>query len=188
MKFLSNSAAVLGAACMLLPGTSASAQSSMADKCMALHKDKERLNCMRAALESAERQLRAAGIEPDYASAETLAAAGKQAPAPEGDKQEGGMSALGSEQVAVREGRTPDKDKDRQRYQAMIVKFRERVPGRMVFQLDNGQVWEQTAADAQRLHLPKGRPVKVELWATRTGGYRMLLLDQRLTVRVERLL
>ena len=188
MKFPSYSLAALGAACALLLGTAASAQSGMADKCMALHKDKERLNCMRAALESAERQLRAAGIEPDYASAESLAETGKQAPAADSKSKETGLSGLGSEQVAVREGRPPDKDKDRQRYDATIVKFRENVPGRMVFQLDNGQVWQQTAADGQRLHLSKSEPIMVELWSTRTGGYRMLLVKQRQTVRVERLL
>ena len=183
MWYSAKGIAAAAVVCVSLHAGAAWAGTGAAEKCMALPTDGERLECMRAALETAERKLEAAG---------TQSAAAPQAPAAkQGSRDQGkgsadeGLASLGAEQVAVREGR-PTESSEQRRYQAKIVKFYERQPGQMRFELDNGQVWQQTAADAQRLRLSRGEPIAVELWSTLTGGYRRLLIDKRQSVRVER--
>lgn len=182
MTFMEKRKLLTGAVFASLYASTAWAQSGAADKCMTLSTDAERLDCMRTALDEAERKLREAGVQPEAAAETQLAAPERAAPGP----RETGLAALGSEQVAVREGKSAGGDDAERRYHANVVRFRERVPGQMVFELDNGQVWKQTSADSQRLRLREGEALAVELWSTWSGGYRMLLPDRRQTVRVER--
>ncbi|TIX51496.1 hypothetical protein [Alteraurantiacibacter aquimixticola] len=155
------------------------AQSETAERCMALPSDSERIECLYQALLAAEEALaRATPAEtpPEVPAPPPLAPA---APA-------NGLAQLGEEQIAVRQRDFSNSVED-ERFEATVVDFRERVPGRMMFQLDNGQVWQQTGGDAQRLRLPRDEKIAVELWGSWSGGYRMLLKEQNLIARVERL-
>ena len=164
MWSLAKCAAVPVLACVAMLPETVGAQTRSADRCMALPTDAERIECMRDALVAADRLLEMAGIE--------------AAPVPDEAPRTGerGLAALGNERLAG----------DEPRYRARIVDAREFLPGQTRFELDNGQVWQQTAADAQRLILPAGEPLEIELWSSWSGGYRMLLADQRRIVRVER--
>ena len=172
MWSLAKCAAVPVLACVVMLPETVGAQTRSADRCMALPTDPERIECMRDALVAADRLLEMAGIE--------------AAPVPDEAPRTGerGLAALGNERLAGASNRAEQRDEPR--YRARIVDAREFLPGQTRFELDNGQVWQQTAADAQRLILPAGEPLEIELWSSWSGGYRMLLPDQRRIVRVER--
>lgn len=92
---------------------------------------------------------------------------------------------LGAEQVAVRESR----DDETLVVQAMVISHREVGYQKLRVELDNGQIWQQTNGDRQRVlrKLRNSPQFDVELWGTKTGGYRMHIPSQNLTIRVERL-
>lgn len=167
---------ILTVTASLLVASPATAQSDATQHCMALGSDAEKVECLREALQAVEDAL--AQLE---SGTDTPAPAPPPAAAPAA-----ALAQLGEEQLATRQ-RDTSVAEEAERFDAAIVDFRESVPGRMMFQLDNGQVWQQTAADAQRLQLPRGSRIAVELWGSWSGGYRMLLKDQRRVTRVERL-
>lgn len=187
MGWMAKRSGATALACTLLLATAAAAaQTSSADRCMSLSTDDARLDCMRSALERAERVLQDAGIGAVPGSPAAKGRSIDGAVTDDAHKAAAtGLAALGVEQVSSRDA-TGSARREERRYRATIVSFRERLPGQARFEFDNGQVWQQTAADAQRVALRAGEPVQVELWSTWSGGYRMLLPDQRQIVKVER--
>ncbi len=139
-------------------------------QCMELSTDAERLACLNAALDRMDRAL------------ETQPVPAAQPPAPPP------VTDMGAEQVAARQsGRAAQESQQRdESLHAAIVAAREPVPGQMVLELDNGQVWRQIDGDARGLHFASGS-TPVEITRSRLGGYRMTLLDQRQMLRVERI-
>ena len=92
---------------------------------------------------------------------------------------------LGAEQVAKRE----DIDKEQVRVSASIVQHQLVGTGRLRLTLDNGQVWQQTGDDDDRIarRLRGREQIPVEMWQSRSGGYRMYLVDLDRTLRVRRI-
>lgn len=92
---------------------------------------------------------------------------------------------LGAEQVAPGEnvGRHAD------RISAKIISFDVVGVGSLRFWLDNGQVWRQVGDDDQNIRrkIRNAENIPVEMWKSRTGGYRMRILSIDRTVRVKRL-
>ncbi len=102
------------------------------------------------------------------------------------DGDAAGADALGAEQVAARAGeggRAPET-----RYAFTIVSVGESYFGGLEVELDNGQVWRQQRDDGQRIVLREDDPMDVEIWRSdRFGGYRMRLVEQERTLRVQRM-
>ena len=71
---------------------------------------------------------------------------------------------------------------------AKLVNFKEVYPGRLVYILDNGQVWRQRDLDSKKVHLEKGKTVDVEIRHSGFGGYRMKVGDNIRILAVERVL
>lgn len=96
-----------------------------------------------------------------------------------------GRDSLGDAQVAARsEVRVRESE---QRFAYMIVEVDESFFGGLEVTLDNGQVWRQQRDDGQRVLLDEGDPMGVEIWQSdRFRGYRMRLVEQQRTLRVQR--
>jgi len=92
---------------------------------------------------------------------------------------------LGAEQVAVRKG----EKQEAPRVTVMVVSHAEVGYQKLRVQLDNGQVWQQTDGDRVRAitKLRNTPTFAVELWETRSGGYRMHIPELNMTLRVRRL-
>lgn len=92
---------------------------------------------------------------------------------------------LGAEQVA----RQNDEEEDQVRIIASIVEHTVVGTGRLRMTLDNGQVWQQTGDDDDRVarRLRGQTDIAVEMWQSRSGGYRMHLLEVDRTLRVRRI-
>ena len=92
---------------------------------------------------------------------------------------------LGVEQLAARN----DEDKEQVRISARIVAHELVGTGRLRLTLDNGQVWQQTGDDDDRIarRLRGKDELTVEMWQSRSGGYRMYVTDIDRTLRVRRL-
>lgn len=92
---------------------------------------------------------------------------------------------LGAEQVAMRKGNAPELP----RIKAVVVSHSEVGYQKLRVRLDNGQTWQQTDGDRIRA----GRKVRnaptfeVELWKTKSGGYRMNIPSMNMTLRMRRL-
>lgn len=71
---------------------------------------------------------------------------------------------------------------------AEVLSFDVLATGRMRFKLDNRQIWLQTGDDDKnvRRRLKGDGPFPVEMWRSRTGGYRMYFTKIKRTVRVKR--
>lgn len=148
-------------------GQSAADIRSARAQCMALPSDSERLACLNTALDRMETGLEDRAPEP----------APVALPAME----------LGAEQVEARQsGSSVSERAPRETLHAAIIAAQEPIPGQMVLELDNGQVWRQIDGDARALRSIRGS-TPVEITRARLGGYRMTLLDQRQMLRVERL-
>ena len=95
--------------------------------------------------------------------------------------------SLGEEQVAERNGDdTPRAEETR--YAARVVNVEESFFGGLQVELESGQVWRQLRDDGMRIAILDSNPIEdVELWRSNYGGYRMRLVDQRRTIRVERI-
>lgn len=180
-------AALLSAAA--LPAAPAVAQSSAAERCRALPTEQERFACMEEALAAAEAALREAQ-EPESDRGFLGLGIGGRGSDLSGPQASDSPAAqeLGAEQVAALTGeRDAQEQEERQRVHATVVAFRERVPGQLMFELDNGQIWRQTDGDTQRLRLSRGATPEVEMWATRLGGYRMHFLEMDRVLMVQRM-
>jgi len=96
-----------------------------------------------------------------------------------------GSQELGVEQVTPKEKMGGKAD----RVLAKISSFDIVGAGSLRFQLDNGQIWRQIGDDDQniRRRIRNAENIPVEMWKTRTGGYRMRILTIGRTVRVKRL-
>lgn len=57
---------------------------------------------------------------------------------------------------------------------------------RLQVELDNGQIWRQISSDRPYNVFRYDEPREVEIWPTRTGGYRMRIVNADQVVRVER--
>jgi len=92
---------------------------------------------------------------------------------------------LGAEQVSPGE----DVGRNADRISARIVSFDVVGVGSLRFWLDNGQVWRQIGNDDQNIRrkIRKMEDIPVEMWQSRTGGYRMRIVSIDRTVRVKRL-
>lgn len=102
-----------------------------------------------------------------------VASAGEEAP------------ELGAEQVA----RQNDVEEETVRVSARIVDHELVGTGRLRLTLDNGQVWIQTGDDDDRIarKIRGETDIPVEMWQSRSGGYRMHLPGIDRTMRVRRL-
>jgi len=96
-----------------------------------------------------------------------------------------GVDELGAEQVAVLKGETVETP----RTTAIVTRHAEVGYQKVRVWLDNGQIWQQTDGDRVRAirKLRNDPTFAVELWKTRSGGYRMYIPSKNLTLRVKRL-
>lgn len=92
---------------------------------------------------------------------------------------------LGAEQVA----RQNNVEEEQVRISAAIVEHTLVGTGRLRLTLDNGQVWQQTGDDDDRIarRIRGQANIAVEMWQSRSGGYRMHLLEVDRTLRVRRI-
>lgn len=92
---------------------------------------------------------------------------------------------LGAEQVA----RQNDVDQEQVTISASIVEHVLVGTGRLRLTLDNGQVWQQTGDDDDRIarRIRGQTDIAIEMWQSRSGGYRMHLLEADRTLRVRRI-
>lgn len=92
---------------------------------------------------------------------------------------------LGAEQVAELRG----EEVEQIRISANIVSHELVGSGRLRLTLDNGQVWQQTGDDDDRIARKiRGEDnLAVEMWQSRSGGYRMFLVEIDRTLRVRRI-
>lgn len=92
---------------------------------------------------------------------------------------------LGTEQVAT----SGNKGRSLDRIYTTIVAFDTVGSGKLRFWLDNGQVWRQIGDDDQNIHrkIRNSENIPVEMWQSRTGGYRMRILPIDRIVRIKRL-
>ena len=72
------------------------------------------------------------------------------------------------------------------RLTAAVVGSREVPYRRLQVELDNGQVWRQVESDEPWNSRRYGDPVDVEIFESGFGGYRMRIVEQDKTLRVER--
>lgn len=93
---------------------------------------------------------------------------------------------LGVEQIA---GRNSVGTREAERVNASIVDHELVGYGRLRLTLNNGQVWQQTTDDDRNTarFLTGEDAVPVEMWQSRSGGYRMHLIPFNRTLRVRRL-
>lgn len=181
----------------------ATASASATERCRALPTEDERFACMEDALRAAQAALsgeRTATTSVDSAPAPISRPPSPAATSPATEivlpaivtsrasasaNQSGaaGPQGLGAEQLR---GGRPERGEE-PRARAMVVGFREYVPGLLEIELDNGQVWRQISGDAARVRLTSTEPQAVEMWSSWAGGYRMRLVDSERTLRVERL-
>jgi hypothetical protein len=93
--------------------------------------------------------------------------------------------ALGEEQVARRN----DEEEESVRVSARILEHGLVGTGRLRFTLDNGQIWQQTGDDDDRIarRIRNSTDIAVEMWQSRSGGYRMHLVEINRTLRVRRI-
>lgn len=91
---------------------------------------------------------------------------------------------LGTEQIARLNG----VEEEQVRISASIVEHTLVGTGRLRLTLDNGQVWQQTGDDDDRVarRIRGDADIAVEMWQSRSGGYRMHLLEVDRTLRVRR--
>jgi hypothetical protein len=73
------------------------------------------------------------------------------------------------------------------RLTASVTSAREVPYKRLEVVLDNGQVWRQTSSDDPWDSRRHDEPDRVEIFASRTGGYRLHIPDTNLTLVVERI-
>jgi hypothetical protein len=92
---------------------------------------------------------------------------------------------LGAEQVA----RQNDVEEEQVTINASIVEHTLVGTGRLRLTLDNGQVWQQTGDDDDRVarRIRGQTDIAIEMWQSRSGGYRMHLLEADRTLRVRRI-
>ena len=92
---------------------------------------------------------------------------------------------LGAEQVA----RQNDVEQEQVIIGATIVEHTLVGTGRLRLTLDNGQVWQQTGDDDDRVarKIRGQTDIAIEMWQSRSGGYRMHLLEADRTLRVRRI-
>jgi hypothetical protein len=97
-------------------------------------------------------------------------------------------AAMGAEQVAARgDGSGADSSRPAEPRMTAAVVASEIVPyKRLQVELDNGQVWRQVQSDESWDDARYGVPASVEIWPSRFGGYRMLIAEHDLRLRVER--
>jgi hypothetical protein len=95
------------------------------------------------------------------------------------------LAELGAEQVSVRKGER----EELVRYPATVIEFDYVRRDKLRVVLDNGQIWRQTDGDRPNHYrsLRRYDGFDVELWQTRLGGYRMLIVPTNKIVRVQRL-
>lgn len=93
---------------------------------------------------------------------------------------------LGAEQVANKGSAA---DQVEVRVNANIKRVDLVGTGRIRFTLDNGQIWQQTGDDDDRIYqrIRGEAATPVEMWQSRSGGYRMHVPSIDRTVRVRRL-
>jgi hypothetical protein len=144
-----------------------------------------RIGCLEAALAAAHGEAVADPVEP-AAPVEQPAATVLAEPAGDPPAAAPAQADLGREQVVAR---TRDRGNE-----APPERLRAQITGHTVvgfrtlqFQLDNGQIWRQIAADTQQFRLPEDRSLTAEIWPSRYGGYQMRIEEVRRTIRVERL-
>jgi hypothetical protein len=148
-------------------------------RCAAAASPQARIDCLEAALADAHG---VAGREPDAEPTPAAAAAPAVAPAPSTPPA---RPTLGEDQIASRERKARNEAPD-ERMHAQIASHGIIGYRSLELHLDNGQVWRQLSADTQRIRLPDGRPLPVEVWQSRLGGYQMRIHDIDRTIRVER--
>ncbi len=169
--------------------TGANAQPNPIDHCReASSTDQERIACLEAAitgLMSAGQPV--ASVEAPDSEEEARLAAAETA---EADVPTG----IGAEQViakterATKEGREKRKEKIKaEAINATLVDFARTGTGRLIFVLDNGQVWSQRKSDRQEVRLRDGDTPSVKVRRGAFSGYRMELSKPNVTIVVERL-
>ena len=95
------------------------------------------------------------------------------------------MVELGAEQLE----RDDEVEEEQVRVAAKIVDHALVGTGRLRFTLNNGQVWQQTGDDDDRIarRIRGQTDIDIEMWQSRSGGYRMLLIEQDRVLRVRRI-
>lgn len=171
------------------------------DRCAALSSEEARIACLEdlvkemagtAAPAAEDRGIgapAAATPPPEHVPADVAAPPPKDAADPVGASEpttsgETTAAELGAEQVAVRQP-----DEEELKVQATVVSHREVGYRKLQVELDNGQVWQQTDGDRLRVirRLRDADQFAVELWGTKSGGYRLRIPSKEITLRVRRI-
>ncbi len=181
-------------ACCAFASLPAAAQTLPEDECARLEDPEAEITCLRAVL-AATRQAQqapqptaapaasnAAPANPAVPAAAATVAVGQAAVAPA--RQE---PALGSEQLAGAAFAERDPE-DREMVVSTVTDFRTDRNGRLIMQLENGQIWRQVESVALPVRFDAEDRVRVEITRSGFGGYRMDFpdLDRRISVARER--
>jgi hypothetical protein len=187
IRFVSRPAATLAFLVMLAAVTSADPgelQSTL-ERCARAPSLEARVGCLEAALAAAHGEAIVDAVEPatpgEARAAAALAEADHEPPAPAA-----ATTDLGREQVTAR-SRTRSNEAPPERMRAQITGHSIVGYRTLQFELDNGQIWRQIAADTQQFRLPAEGSLTAEIWTSRYGGYQMRIEEVRRTIRVERL-
>jgi len=188
-------AAIVLALASVLPHGAAAQQEAVA-RCRAMPNDAERIACLEAALTAAEPErgglripIPFLGGDDDEEARDTAPPA---APAPSASPASVAApagTAMGAEQVAVREGTfddAPAGDDDDLRLDAEIAIAQTDGRGLLVVQLDNGQVWRQTENETLPVRVDIEQPQPVRITESGFGGYRMYLATPDREIKVAR--
>jgi hypothetical protein len=90
-------------------------------------------------------------------------------------------ASLGAEQVATNETRPEATRVSARVVDSTLVGYKQ-----LQVELDNGQIWRQVQHEEPWDDILNDEPDQVELWPSRFGGYRMLVVNAGLTMNVER--
>lgn len=128
-------------------------------------------------------------VAPPRAAAAPAVSASPAAPVPTAEPEPAAAASsieLGAEQIA---GRNRVASEENVHINAAIVDHEVVGYGSLRLTLDNGQVWQQTTDDDRNTarFLSGEDEVRVEMWQSRSGGYRMHLIPFNRTLRVRRL-
>jgi hypothetical protein len=183
-------------ACSVLASLPATGQTLPEDECARLDDPEAEITCLRAAL-AATRQAQqapqpAVPATPGAAPANQAVPAAAAAAAAVAAEQTAAPSArpepdLGSEQLA-RATSVERVEEDQERLVSTVSDFRTDRNGRLIMQLENGQIWRQVESVAVPVRFNAEDRVRVEITRSGFGGYRMSFpdLDRRISVSRER--
>lgn len=198
--------AAVAAPGLLVLATDAQARQSAKEACRAMTSDADRIACLEDALDAATgASVPEAAVAPEPAIEPaqrdgfrlTVPFVGGRRDAPEppvspaagtaaataAETEVGTIASFGAEQIAPPVAQQREAPRS---LTAAIAALRTDLRGRLLIELDNGQLWRQTELEEFPVEVDMNRAQPVEIVASRFGGYRMQLLAIDRRIKVER--